>query len=78
MRDSRYRRILERAFRDEEGTAAAGFMAICMQRWNARTSPEEHISSIDIERHVWDFKADPDNPNYGELVETRSYPAPSD
>ena len=75
MSDSRYRRVIEMAFREDREPITAEFLSACRSRWNRSVEePSRRIDRFEVLRWEWYFLGDPDHPEYGDVIDRRLYP----
>lgn len=79
MSDGRYRRILAMAFDPEREHITHAFLDSVRGRWNRRVStPSDAIERFEIQQWEWYFLSEPDDPNYGRVIQRREYPVQRD
>jgi hypothetical protein len=72
--DAHYRRVLVKCFEPEENFVCRRFLESAGAAYNQKTPPGERVVEFDIQKWAWNFRQDPDNPNYGERVDRFRYP----
>lgn len=79
MADSRYRQIIMVPFEPEPALAPTdAFLDASMRAANRSAPAGDRIVGFEIQFWRWQFRADPDSPTQGALVDTYVFPPPSD
>lgn len=74
MSDGRYRRLLARAFTEDDDVSRAFFDAVA-DRWNRQADYRNQIARFELQRWEWFFLSQADDPDYGRLIDKVVYPA---
>ncbi len=79
MSDSRYRRVMQMAFDPEGEDLAASFLDSCRVRWNrGARHPSDRIESFEVQQWEWYYLTDPDDPEFGKMMDRRIFPQSDD
>lgn len=72
--DTRYRDLMWPAWQTEE--AERGLHALlrtCAAEHNRASAPEDRIVAYELELWEWDWRAAPDDPSYGKVIDSRTF-----
>lgn len=77
MREGRFRPVVRNAFRDSAGLETGKqFLDAAIRAANAREDDHPRVSSVELQVWQWNFREDPDNPDYGVMTDRYLHPAP--
>ena len=77
MRGGRFRPVVRNTFRDNAGLEIGKqFLDAVIRAANIREDDGPRVSSVELQTWQWNFKEDPDNPDYGVMTDRYLHPAP--
>jgi len=75
MADSRYRMVIGKAFGTPlERALCDEFLAASLQAANLALEDTRQIMGFEIQLWEWDFRENPEDPSYGDVVDRYRYP----
>lgn len=75
LADARYRRIIDMCFSPRDQEKAWRTLRACAAILNRNAPPGQRIVAFGIERRRWDFRHEPDDPDFGQTIQSLVIPA---
>ena len=73
MTNNRYQALVDHCFKPDSVHICNNFFAKAGSVYNRRLSPQDKAVRFESQLWEWDFKSNPDDPNYGEIIQQHVY-----